>query len=553
MRKPEPDARIRVSIPAVACLLALSAVRPATVRAQSDLAADLFRLTWTRGVEVALDHYRERSPEASGAETLLRLADQLLWTGKRGEAITMLRVALEEGPSRARVYFEQGRARLQGGETEAARRRFSRGLVVLEKDTTLAEDDRERLGRRLVNRVRLLERSEALLERIDAYRTAAGHLLLFKFDPYLNTFPALVDATTGATRVLYPDSSGLHWRNGEGERVGTVSFRRGLDGGGILVADSAGRTTRAWALGIRRERVRFAAAGTSVEGTLFRPPRDGVGPAVVLAHGAGLSTRYNLAHEAVAFAAAGVAALAWDKPGLGGSTGANWLLLSIPEQAAHARAAAEALARRSDVTVVGAWGFSQGGWVAPLAATRSDAIAFVITASGAAVGPQEQAVQAARLRLEEEGFPEAEVREAVSYMRELWDRVNADAGLEGFADLHARADAAPWGEAVPRMRMEFELEWWRENEVDAGATLERLEVPVLAMFGEEDGSVPPRDNVAPMVRHLAAAPTGDFTVTVLPGADHRFTAGGDYQPLYFRTATDWVTARFGAAPRAPDR
>jgi hypothetical protein len=50
--------------------------------------------------------------------------------------------------------------------------------------------------------------------------------------------------------------------------------------------------------------------------------------------------------------------------------------------------------RRGRIHAGGCVGFSQGGWVATLVTTRSDGINFVIVASGAAVGPQGQNLQA---------------------------------------------------------------------------------------------------------------------------------------------------------------
>lgn len=433
---------------------------------------------------------------------------------------------------------------LQRGELDEAEIRFLRGAEIVDADTSLAEADRETLARRLHNRIGLLEAREALLARSGAYRTADGELLLFKFDPYIHTFPALLDAESGNTRILYPVDGELEWRDEDGEPIGRVRFDDAPDGAGRVSIEAEGRTLRATSIGITAEPVRYEASGAEIAATLFRPPGEAAVPAVVLTHGAGLSTRYNLVHEALSFAAAGVAALVYDKPGLGESRGANWLLLSIEDQAEYVLGGARALNARPDIGVVGVWGFSQGGWVAPLAATRWPEIAFVIMASGAAVGPQAQATQSLRLELESSDVPEPQIAAAIDYMSELWARVNRGVSIPEFADLHARADGAPWGDRVPRMRMAFEVEWWRRNEVDAGATLEALSVPTLALFGSGDAAVPPRDNAPPMEARLARAPTDDYTVTVLSDANHQFMIGDDLHPLYLRTMRRWVSDRF---------
>jgi pimeloyl-ACP methyl ester carboxylesterase len=369
-------------------------------------------------------------------------------------------------------------------------------------------------------------------------------VLLFKFDPYLNTFPALLDPSTGITRILFPaDSSALEWQDEDNRPAGSVRFEGGTGNHAVLVIRDGGEERRATGLGIVQEVLRFQSAGAMVEGTLFRPSRMDRTPGVVLTHGAGLSSRYNLALEAVAYAAAGVAAFTYDKPGLGRSTGGNWLLLSIEDQVAYVTEAVDQLRGRG-IRAVGVWGFSQGGWVAPMAAGRSSSVAFVVMASGAAVSPQQQYNQAVALRLRKAGIPDNQVEEALQHQQAVWSQVNAGTGLNGLQDVYARASTAPWAGQVPRLTFQWELDWWRQNEVDARSALESLRVPLLALFGEEDETVQPRTNVPLLAQYLAASPVHDYTITVLPGANHQFMTGNHYQGQYFPAMVGWVTSRF---------
>lgn len=542
-----PDRGFRVLVRVLVALLAATA--PAA--AQQAEVVELMALVWDDGVAAALERYDAWPDDERDPGRLVRLADQLLWTGRDGAALEILARADEEAPGRAEIGFHQGRAHLHRGRTEPALEAFGRGLAAVEADTTLNESERSALANRFRNRIRFLSDAEASTARIGAYRSPDGRTVAFKFDPYVHTFPALVDLASGENRVLYPSAEQpLEWRDGDGQPAGTVAFEEGQGGVPTLVMrDAEGFERRAEALPIAFETLRFSAGGASIEGTLVRPASDGPVPAVVLLHGAGLSTRYNLMHEAIAFAVAGVAALVYDKPGLGHSSGGNWLLLSIPDQAAHAGAAVDLLKARDDIDAVGVWGFSQGGWVAPLAARASGTIDFVITVAGAAVDPQEQSVQASVRRMHGNGFATADVEAAVGFLRGMWSRVNAGADAADLQDLYAAADGAEWGPLVPRPRLAFELAWWRENAVDAEGALEAVAVPFLGVFGELDDGVPPEDNLPPMARALAAAPTGDYTLTVLPGADHQMMVEGDYHPRYFATFTTWVSERFGVPRR----
>ena len=58
-------------------------------------------------------------------------------------------------------------------------------------------------------------------------------------------------------------------------------------------------------------------------------------------------------------------------------------------------------------------------------------------------------------------------------------------------DAYAWAGGESWGPQVPRFSFQWELDWWRQNEISSGNALRALKVPVLAMvrrFAKPDGS-----------------------------------------------------------------
>jgi uncharacterized protein len=56
-----------------------------------------------------------------------------------------------------------------------------------------------------------------------------------------------------------------------------------------------------------------------------------------------------------------------------------------------------------DAKRIGVWGLSQGGWLGPLAASRSADVAFVIAVSGPGVSPGEQMIVYYANELREQG------------------------------------------------------------------------------------------------------------------------------------------------------
>ena len=120
---------------------------------------------------------------------------------------------------------------------------------------------------------------------------------------------------------------------------------------------------------------------SAVLSATLRLPDDGHAPypAVILVHGSGrVTAQEQMDHAGRRLAALGLAVLAYDKRGVGRSTG-EYSNVGVENSvrmfdllASDAIAAVQALKRRRDIdsTRIGLVGFSQGGWIAPLAASQ---------------------------------------------------------------------------------------------------------------------------------------------------------------------------------------
>ena len=136
----------------------------------------------------------------------------------------------------------------------------------------------------------------------------------------------------------------------------------------------------------------FASDGNLLRGFIDRPTTTGRHPAIVVIHGSGVTNvtqddgPYNGSYKEMraAFRSAGIATVVWDKAGNGCSEGHYLHADDVYARANEVVAAAKALQARDDVDAsrIGAWGISQGGWIAPIAAVRSSAIGFLILVSG---------------------------------------------------------------------------------------------------------------------------------------------------------------------------
>src|SRR5262249_40817104 len=142
-------------------------------------------------------------------------------------------------------------------------------------------------------------------------------------------------------------------------------------------------------LGARQYEVRIPAAGAVLAGTLTLPPGPGPFPAAVYVSGSGPTLREESHWLDSVFVSHGVAVLAYDKRGVGQSSGRYPGSLASVETIGRLAGAAVAAARfvaaqpGIDRARVGFYGISQGGWIIPQAAVRAGrAVSWAVIESG---------------------------------------------------------------------------------------------------------------------------------------------------------------------------
>ncbi|MFI5584461.1 alpha/beta hydrolase family protein [Amycolatopsis sp. NPDC051758] len=252
--------------------------------------------------------------------------------------------------------------------------------------------------------------------------------------------------------------------------------------------------------------VTFQNGGVTLHGTVVAPPGGSKLPGLVLVDGSGEHTRNDHRFEAEAFARQGIATLIYDKR----TEGYSLFSRSYSTLADDALAAVEALRKRPEVDParVGVWGLSEGGWVAPLAASRSADVAFVVTLGANGVEPSQQQAWAIENQLRRLGMDGSIVRMASSTMMRQ---------LVG-------------GGAFPEARY------------DSVAVLKSLRQPVLGLWGAKDVLTPPGEALRIFQDSLA-----HYTLRGFPDAQHqlrRTTDGFDklpgYAPGYLELVGTWV-------------
>ena len=314
---------------------------------------------------------------------------------------------------------------------------------------------------------------------------------------------------------------------------------------------------------IREEAVQFASDGAKLSGSLYLPAGKAPFPAVVLFHGSGPQPRDSFtAHW---FAEQGIAAIAYDKRGVGDSTG-DFRSVPFMDLADDGLAAIEILKARKDIdrARIGVWGLSQGGWLGPLAASRSRDISFVIAVSGPAVSPGEQMVFYYAEELRAEGMKESDVVEASTVRRTIWNYMSNGQNYEGAKKAMADSRNKSWYEQVKAQQDNlFEplvtpdkiadpnyryTRWFKKEAIyDPVPALRALKVPALFLYADHDRLVQVPETVSILKQLVTEDSKLDFTIQMVPNTDHGMRlangdASGAVSSGYLEDMRTWLSS-----------
>src|SRR5215469_14076734 len=335
----------------------------------------------------------------------------------------------------------------------------------------------------------------------------------------------------------------------------------------VVIACTQCRTTPVEKLSeqhaVREEPVWFVSGKVNLAGTLVLPEGPGAHPAVVLFHGSGPQARDLF--TARWFASQGIAALAYDKRGVGESTG-DFRVIPFMQLCDDGLAAIAYLKSRNEIDAkrIGVWGLSQGGWLGPLASSRSADVAFVIAVSGPVVSPGEQMIVYYANELRRQGVAERDVREASAVRRDIWSYMSSGNGYERVKTELELARTKGWfSQAKVQQDDSFgtlpkpeelskpvgrSLLWYKQEAIyDPVVALRALRAPALFLFGDRDQLIPVQDSVSVLRRVLGEDAHHDFTIREFANDDHemRVDVGetrGEIDPEYLRTMREWLAA-----------
>jgi uncharacterized protein len=283
------------------------------------------------------------------------------------------------------------------------------------------------------------------------------------------------------------------------------------------------------------ELLSFTSGDVTLSGTLLRRTDRAPAPAVVMLGGSDWKTREDVSFHARTLATLGFAVLSFDRRGHGESEGQP--LVPFATTAGDAIAAVGSLRARDDVdgARVGVFGMSRGGWQAPLAATMSDDVAFLILLVPPAVSPAAQETRSRLDQMKRDGFQPREIELAERLLELTWEWIRKGDNWDEYTRLRGKAVAA----AIPDYVIEGDSPepdawaWARMNMFfEPCPILGKLSLPVLAIFASDDLHVSEPVNRSSLSECIGEK--ADLSVHVIAGAGHDLSIPNDL-PIHRQT------------------
>jgi pimeloyl-ACP methyl ester carboxylesterase len=273
--------------------------------------------------------------------------------------------------------------------------------------------------------------------------------------------------------------------------------------------------------------------------TFTKPKGDGPFTAVALITGSGPQDRDEslMGHKPFLVIAdyltrRGIAVLRYDDRGIGKSTG-KFSTSTSKDFADDAAGAVTYLRSRKDVGKIGLMGHSEGGMIAPMVAAENPEVGFIILLAGPGTPCDELMIEQGQLIVKAMGGGE----KALTRQKEIQTKLfalakkgadaeqlkNALTELEKNLTEDEKKEAAKTRAATNAQVSQLAGPWFRYFlNYDPRPTLEKVKCPVLAINGDKDLQVAPKENLEAIEKSLKAGGNKDATTKEFPGLNHLF-------------------------------
>jgi uncharacterized protein len=303
-------------------------------------------------------------------------------------------------------------------------------------------------------------------------------------------------------------------------------------------------------------------AGIQLAGTLTIPNGEGPFPAVILISGSGPQNRNEEIFDHQPFlviadylSRSGVAVLRFDDRGVGESEG-NFALATSEDFASDVMAAFNYIKKRSEVDAgkIGLVGHSEGGLIAPMVASKSEEVAFLVLLAGTGIPGDSLLLLQQRLIGQSLGLSDETLDKTEKLNRTAFQMIRNNAGEAEIKDFIREVSNEEMAEAQYSQLMQPWMLYFLQY--DPAIVLEKLTLPILALNGSKDLQVPPKENLGAIEKALLKAGNTRYKLMELEGLNHLFQecetgAPSEYgmieqtfSPKALEIIKDWLTSLF---------
>jgi len=286
-------------------------------------------------------------------------------------------------------------------------------------------------------------------------------------------------------------------------------------------------------------------AGISLAGTLTLPNKNGVFPVVILITGSGPQNRNQelFGHKPFLVISDyltknGIAVLRYDDRGVGDSKG-DFKTATTTDFSTDVESAITYLQKRNEINKnkIGLIGHSEGGIIAPMVASKSKDVAFIVLLAGTGIQGNKLLLKQQELIAKANGVSDTDIKKSIRKNTKLFEmvvesndtstlkeslkntinkmlkndtitKIPNGISIEEFVDLQVNQITSPW--------MLYFLKY------NPATALEKVKCPILAVNGEKDLQVSSNENLTAIKSALKTGRNENVTIIEFPKLNHLF-------------------------------
>jgi uncharacterized protein len=319
-------------------------------------------------------------------------------------------------------------------------------------------------------------------------------------------------------------------------------------------------------------------AGIFLAGTLTLPKETGVFPAVILISGSGPQNRDEelAGHKPFLVLSDyltrnGIAVLRFDDRGTASSEG-DFKAATSADFATDVEAAIDYVKGRKEINKrkIGLIGHSEGGLIAPMVAAGSKDVAFIVLLAGTGIPGDQLLLAQQQLIGKTSGLSDDVLQKNQSISQKAFEMVASATNTEQLktnltnylssALKESGSGVLPQGMNVDdfvNSQVSQLVSPWMQYFIkyDPAPALKKVKCPVLALNGENDLQVPPKENLEAIKTALTKGGNKKATIKELPGLNHLFQESKTgslaeyavieqtFSPMALTEVSDWIVGQ----------